>query len=160
MKKTNPKKVERKPAGSEIIRQCVIYVQAMAAFKAGFAADLTGNWDHCGSAKGQLGGHHLREAGLALRRLIELGTAFVEGRAPLTHAELFAKANVLSVIWDQEGGKTRSCEADETAYVWFFAREVADHCQAEAQRAEKRKAEAGFLSAAARTVMDSIASAS
>ena len=126
MKKTSPKKAEPKPAGSETIRQSVIYVQAMAAYKAGFTADITGNWDHCGSDNDKLGGKHLSEAGHALRRLIAISPACVHGRAPLTPAELFAKASVLTVILDEEGGQTRSLERDETAFVKFFAREVED----------------------------------
>ena len=131
-RKTSAKipKAEPKPAGSETIRQSVIYVQAMAAYKAGFTADITGNWDHCGSGGDQLGGKHLREAGHALRRLIAISPACVPGRAPLTPAELFAKASVLTVALDQEGGQTRSLEADETAYVRFFAREVEDAMRA------------------------------
>jgi hypothetical protein len=132
MKKTSPQKAEQKSVGSEIIRQCVIYVQAMAAYKAGFTADITGNWAHCGSGKKQLGGRQLREAGHALRRLIAISPAFVEGRPTLTASELFAKASVLSVIWDQEGGQTRSLEANETVYVRFFAREVEDSMRAQA----------------------------
>jgi hypothetical protein len=130
MKKTASKKTAPKPAGSETIRQCVIYVQAMAAYEAGFTADITGDWDHCGSGSEQLGGGHLREAGHALRRLIAISPACVEGRAPLTPAELFAKASVLTVVLDQEGGQTRSLEADETVYVRFFAREVEDAMRA------------------------------
>jgi hypothetical protein len=157
MKKTASKKAEPNPAGSEIIRQSVVYVQAMAAYKAGFTADITRNWDHCGSGNEQLGGKHLREAGHALRRLIAISPASESGRSPLTAQELFAKARVLTVVLDQEGGQTRSLEADETVYVRFFAREVEDHCRAEAATAEKRKTEAGFLSAAAQTVLASIA---
>ncbi len=123
-------KTEPKPAGSETIHQSVIYVQAMAAYKAGFTADLTGNWDHCGSDNEKLGGKHLREAGHALRRLIAISPACVEGRAPLTPAELFAKASVLSAVLGQEGGQTASLEADETVYVQFFAREVEDAMRA------------------------------
>jgi hypothetical protein len=46
---------------------------------------------------------------------------------------LFAKAGALSVMWAQEGGETRSCEVDETAYVRFFAREVEDFMRAQAE---------------------------
>jgi hypothetical protein len=131
-KKGKKHKRDQQPAGSEIIRQCVIYAQSIAAYQAGFKVDLTGNFDHAGSGKGQLGRDHLRTADHALARLVALSPSFVEGRAPLNAAELFAKAGVLSVIWSQEGGETRSCEVTETAYVRFFAREVEDFMRAQA----------------------------
>jgi hypothetical protein len=123
-------KAEPEPAGSEIIRQCVIYVQAMASYKAGFTADITDDWDYCGSGNKQLGGWQLREARHALRKLITISPACVAGRAPLIPAELFAKASVLTVILDQEGGQTRSLEADEAVYARLFAREVEDAMRA------------------------------
>jgi hypothetical protein len=134
-KKGKKHKRNQKPAGSEIIRQCVIYVQSMAAYEAGFTVDLTGNWDHAGAGQDRLGGEHLAHADRALAKLIALSPSFVAGRAPLSAAELFAKAGVLSVIWSQEGGETRSCEATETAYVRFFAREVEDSMRAQARDA-------------------------
>ena len=133
-KKGKKHKRDQQPSGSEIIRQCVIYAQSIAAYQAGFEMDLTGNFDHAGSGKGQLGRDHLRTADHALARLVALSPAF-KGRAPLNEAELFAKAGVLSVIWSQEGGETRSCEATETAYVRFFAREVEDSMRAQARDA-------------------------
>ena len=131
-KKGKKHKRDQQPAGSEIIRQCVIYVQSMAAFQAGFKVDPTGYWDHAGAGKGQLGRDHVLAADRALARLLAVSPSFVEGRAPLNAAELFAKAGVLSVIWSQEGGETRSCEVTETAYVGFFAREVEDFMRAQA----------------------------
>ena len=85
MKKGKKHKGESRPEGSEIILLCVIYVQAMAAYKAGFTADITGNWDHCGSGSEQLGGKHLREASHALRRLIATAPPVSRGelRLPL-----------------------------------------------------------------------------
>jgi hypothetical protein len=130
-KKGKKHKREQTPEKSEIIRQCVIYVQSMAAFQAGFKVDPTGYWDHAGSGKGQLGRDHVLAADHALARLVTLSPA--EGRAPLNAAELFAKAGALSVMWAQEGGETRSCEVTETAYVRFFAREVEDFMRAQAE---------------------------
>jgi hypothetical protein len=69
-KKGKKHKRNQKPASSEIIRQCVIYVQSMAAYQAGFKVDLTGNFDHAGSGKGQPGRDHLRTADHALARLV------------------------------------------------------------------------------------------
>ena len=134
-KKGKKHKRNQKPAGSEIIRQCVIYVQSMAAFTAGFEVDPSGNFDHAGSGKGQLGRKHLSHADHALRRLVALSPACLERRRPLTPPELLAKAGVLSAMWAQEGGKTRSCEPFETAYVRFFAREVEDSMRAQARDA-------------------------
>jgi hypothetical protein len=136
MKKGKKQKAEKKPEGSEIIRQCVIYVQSMAALKAGFAVD-TGNFAYAGCGPGELGSKQIRIADKALRQLIALSPAFVEGHPPLTREELLAKAGVLAALWEQEGGITRSCEANETAYVRFFAREVEDcmRVQAATERA-------------------------
>jgi hypothetical protein len=140
MKKPSSKKTAPKSAGSETIRQCVIYVQAMAAYKAGFTADITNDWDHCGSNKGREGGKHLRASEHALRKLISISPACVSGRAPLTAQELFAKASVLSAILSQDAvAKDQTLSLDETTFVKFFAIEVEDHCQAEVRRAEKRK---------------------
>src|SRR5450759_1962850 len=80
-KKGKKHKREQKSESSEIIRQCVIYVQSMAAYQAGFKVEI-GNFDHAGTGKGQLGRDYLRTADHALARLIS--PSFVEGRAPLS----------------------------------------------------------------------------
>src|SRR5258708_25616533 len=82
---------------SEIIEQCVVYVQSRAAYEAGFKADHTGQGDYAG-AGAKLGKRHLRKAQRGLLRLIALSPTDRPGRPPLSKDELFAKARVLQVI--------------------------------------------------------------
>ena len=48
-KKGKKHKRDQQPGGSEIIRQCVIYAQSIAAYQAGFKVDLTGI--SCGASR-------------------------------------------------------------------------------------------------------------
>jgi hypothetical protein len=54
-KKTKPK-AHTAAKHSEIIEQCVIYAQSVAAYEAGFKVDSTGDFDYAGSGKGQADG--------------------------------------------------------------------------------------------------------
>jgi hypothetical protein len=111
----------RESAGSEIIRQSVVYVQALAAHEAGFKADATGDCEFASD-----GG--LSKAGRALAKLNALSR---ETAPPLTALEVFAKASSLSEMYglrkDEELGE------DERAYIGHFAKEVvrflADRCE-------------------------------
>src|SRR5947209_3248049 len=113
---------------SEIIEQCVVYVQSRAAYEAGFKADHTGEGDYAG-AGAKLGKRHLRKAQRALLRLITLIISPTDrpGRPPLSKDELFAKARVLQVISMPKGD-----DPVEGAYVRFFALEVEDYLRAAA----------------------------
>jgi hypothetical protein len=150
-RKTIARKKPIKPAGSEIIRQCVVHAQSVAAFKAGYAVDLSGDFDFAGVGKGQLGLAPASLADHALRRLVALSP---EGNKRLSTAELFAKAKVLSLVMEAEGGNTRSLEPDETAFVRFFAREVEAYCRHAEQAKEEIRAENGFIRAALQTVAE------
>lgn len=107
------------PARSEIIDACVTYIQATTAYHAGFKADPTGNFDHAG-AHTKLGKGHLRKASRALARLVELAGI----GAPLTSAEMRAKAAVLRMMVD--AGGTFNPEPDEEDYVRLFAGEIVE----------------------------------
>jgi hypothetical protein len=102
-----------KIGASKVIRDCVVYVQSMAAFSAGFHVDPTGNGDYCDV------GDFTKKANAALRRL--------QANSPdcgPTLDELFAKSMVLRIMF-AAGGVT---EPRERAYARFFAAEVAVYC--------------------------------
>ena len=82
---------------SDVIRYAVIYVQSMAAFHAGFKADVTGNFAYAGPHRNQPGNRQLHRAKKALRKLIAISFT----RPPLTREELHAKAAVLAVVTQQ-----------------------------------------------------------
>jgi hypothetical protein len=54
------------PDHSKIIEQCVIYVQALAAYDAGFSVDRTGNSRYAGK------GRQIKNASRAISKLIGL----------------------------------------------------------------------------------------
>jgi hypothetical protein len=99
---------------SPIIEQCVIYVQCLAAYDAGFSIDVSGNSDYAGK------GDHLESAKRAMVKLLGLSPHARAGAAPLTPAELFSKAAVLAAMI----GLRKDHEPDhiETAYIRFFFR--------------------------------------
>jgi hypothetical protein len=103
---------------SEIIKQCVIYVQQLAAYDAGMSVDRSGNFDYAGS------GREVRKARRAMLKLIALSPPCKTGAAPLTALELHAKADVLTAMY----GLRDDEEPDhvERAYIRFFAAEVTD----------------------------------
>jgi hypothetical protein len=148
-RKTIARKKPIKPAGSEIVSECVIHAQSVAACKAGYEVDLSGDFDFAGVGKGQLGLVPFRRADQALRRLVALSP---EGT--LSTAELFAKAKVLSLVMEAEGGNTRSLEPDETAFVRFFAREVEAYCRRVEETKEAIDAENRFARACLQTIAE------
>src|SRR6187399_577530 len=64
---------------SEIIKQCVIYLQCKAAFKAGFDADTTGDGIFAGAQEGGLGSRPFSDAEKAIRRLTALSPLYGPG---------------------------------------------------------------------------------
>ena len=75
-RKSKAKAKEAKPEGSKIIEQCVIYVQRLAAWDAGFSVDRTGDADFCGT------GDHLKKSCRAMDKLIGLSPHTTPGAAP------------------------------------------------------------------------------
>jgi hypothetical protein len=118
------KKKKLKPAAqcSEIIEQCVIYAQSVAAFQAGFKVDSTSDFDHAGSGKGQRGRRPVRQAKRALLRLIALSSVN-KGDKVRSREEMLAKAGLLSIIGSQTN-EFRSPEKFEGAYIRLFANEI------------------------------------
>jgi hypothetical protein len=112
------KKKKAKAARSEIIEQCVIYVQAIAAFDAAFKADHTGDLEYASHNR------FMRKAHRAMVRLVALSPAHSD-RPPLSALELLAKAAVL----ENMVGLTKGEQPDEieTTYILNFAHEVGDY---------------------------------
>ena len=103
---------------SKIIEQCVIYVQCLAAYDAGFRVDHTGDADYAGK------GRQISKARRAMAKLVGLSPYLRTGAAPLTALELHAKAGVLAAMY----GLRNQEQPDkiEQAYIRFFAGEVSD----------------------------------
>jgi len=122
-------KMTTAPVLSEIIVQSTVYLQAMAAYEAGFRADATGDWDYAGAGSDKLGGRQLCKASKALAKLVALSPAFAAGRVPLTREELFAKAAVMAVVSKQ---LEVFAEPDkvERETIRLFAQEVTDYLSA------------------------------
>jgi hypothetical protein len=76
---------EERGERSEIIEQCVVYAQSIAAYNAGFKVDHTGDMDNAGAQA--LGGPQLRKARRALHKLVALSPAFTNGKPPLSPQE-------------------------------------------------------------------------
>jgi hypothetical protein len=108
---------------SEIIEQCVIYAQSIAAYQAGFEA--TDDFDYAGCDKGQGGRRPFRQADRALLRLIALSAVNAGDRLP-TLEELAARTRVLSVIRKHTGDFTHP-ETIESSYICLFAGELEDY---------------------------------
>jgi hypothetical protein len=106
------------PDHSKIIEQCVIYVQALAAYDAGFSVDRTGNSRYAGK------GRQIKNASRAISKLIGLSPHCRAGAAPLSALELHAKAGVLATMYGLRNGEQP--DATEMAYIRFFAGEVID----------------------------------
>ena len=130
-KKQKPVDAER----SEIIEQCVIYLQSKAAWLAGFEGDTTWDGLFAGSGKGELGRPHLRKADQAFRKLVGLSPAYCVGRSPLKFEELKAKAIVCRVM--EESADTDLTQ-DERCFVRFFVREVEDLPRGEVMKRRRR----------------------
>jgi hypothetical protein len=105
-------------AQSKIIEQCVIYVQQLAAFNAGFSVDHTGDCDFASK------GGRLKKASRAMCTLISLSPHTSPGAPALTALELRAKASVLSAMNGLQ--QHHQPDAVEQAYIRIFAREVSD----------------------------------
>jgi hypothetical protein len=103
---------------SEIIEQCLIYAQSIAAYNAGFYVDPTGDFDYAGCGDSQLGRHHFRNAKRALIKLVALGE---DVPAP-SRDELFAKARVAHLL--QGTDAKRNPEKHEAQYVIRLAKDV------------------------------------
>jgi hypothetical protein len=121
-KKAKPA-VEKTSERSEIIEQCLIYAQSIAAYNAGFYVDPTGDFDYAGCGSNQLGRQHFRNAKRALIKLVALGG----GVPTLSRDELFAKARVVRLL--QKTDAKRSPEKHEVEYVTRFAKDVSQYLQ-------------------------------
>ena len=117
-KKSKAKAKPAKPDSSKIIEQCVIYVQHLAAYDAGFSVDRTGNAEYCGK------GGQIKKARRAMCKLIGLSPHTTFDAAPLTPLELYAKAGVLAAMYGLR--KDEGPDETELVYVRFFAGEVSD----------------------------------
>lgn len=111
-------KAAAKPQTSKIIEQCVLYVQQMAAYDAGFNVDHTGDSDYASK------GSHFKKARRAMFKLICLSPHKRHGAPCLTALELHAKASVLEAMFGLRKGA--SPDADEQLYIGLFAGEVSD----------------------------------
>ena len=110
------------PERSEVIAQCVIYLQQLASYDAGFNADATGDSEYAGR------GNQIGKAKRALIRLVGLSPACIEGKPPLSAKELHAKATVLNALYGLR--QHEDLDPTESAYVRLFAREVEDYLRA------------------------------
>jgi hypothetical protein len=131
----SPRPPSEPGAHSDIIRHATIYVQSMSAYQAGFKADATGNSTYAGAHRGQPGGRQLQKAAKALRKLIALSPAGIDGRAPLTREELYAKAAVLTVVM-QQVEEFSEPDRFELAFISLFAQETTD-CLANLDKAKR-----------------------
>jgi hypothetical protein len=98
---------------SEIIEECLIYAQSIAAYDAGFYVDPTDDFDYAGCGDSQLGRHHFRNAKRALIKLVALG----ENVPALIWDELFAEARVVRLLQNTEAKRNP------------FAQEVSQYLQ-------------------------------
>jgi hypothetical protein len=105
------------PAPSKIIEQCVVYVQQLAAYDAGFSVDRTDGSEHCN-------GKQIKKARGAMCKLIGLSPHKRHEAPVLTALELYAKAGVLTAMYGLRNGEEP--DETETTYIRFFAGEVAD----------------------------------
>ena len=103
---------------SEIIKQCTIYAQSSAAYKAGFRTDRTADWDYAGSGKRQMGHSYTRRAKHALVKLAALSRE----KQPITADELFAEATVMKLLLKTEAGI--SPEPEESDFIERFTKDV------------------------------------
>jgi hypothetical protein len=140
MAKKQKRKAKAKTATkhSEIIEQCVIYAQSIAAYEAGFKVDSSSDFDYAGGEKSRRGRRPLRQADRALFRLVALSSVNDGERPRLSREEMRAKAGVLSIIG------TREHEEIEGAYIRSFAVELDDYFKEaieDAWRAKRSKAD-------------------
>ena len=103
---------------SEIIKQCTIYAQSSAAYKAGFRTDRTADWDYAGSGKRQMGHSYTRRAKHALVKLAALSRE----KQPITADELFAEANVMKLLLKTDA--RTNPEPQETDFLERFTKDV------------------------------------
>jgi hypothetical protein len=112
-RKTTPRKSVKPSAEDVIIRECVIYAQALAAHGAGFKADPDGNNDYAAA----LGRAHYDLAQRTLGKITAMPA--------VTPSGLQAKARILPLVVDDgyvmEGGEDRGPAAE---FFRSFAAEV------------------------------------
>ena len=105
-------------SANETIEQCIIYVQQLASYQAGFKADGTGDFQYAAA------GREIAKARRAMIRLIAISPHKTPGASPLTAVELKAKAAVLEAMYGLQ--KDEEPDEIELAYIRFFAGEVSD----------------------------------
>ena len=135
-RKTASKKTDKKaaPNHSEIIKQCVIYMQSTAGFEAGHDADATGSGDIAGDL---LGGVLLQSAEDALDTMVGLRSK--ANKPPLTVAELRSMAITCRAALDFDAGS--SLTEGTGAFVRLFAGEVDAYLRAVDDAERKARAE-------------------
>jgi len=111
----------------QILEQCAIYLQSMAAYRAADQID-TGDLDFLDGPAGPCT-QYFKAADKAILRLIGLSQAHKPSCPPLSPSELKAKAVVCRVM---EKEATEGLRRDERVYVRFFVREVEDFLAAQA----------------------------
>jgi hypothetical protein len=127
-KKSKAKAKEAKPEGSKIIEQCVIYVQCLAAYDAGFSVHRTGDADFCNT------GDQIKKAHRAMCKLVGLSPNKTHGTAAITPLDLYAKARVLETMYGLR--KDEEPNEIEMAYIPLFSGEVQDFLIAKHQVGE------------------------
>jgi hypothetical protein len=110
---------------SNLIKQCMIYAQATAAYKGGFYTDPTGNFEHAGAEHGKMGGAYLDKAERALEKL----AASSRKKRPITTAELLAEAKVMKLLMKTEA--RTNPEPEEADFVHRFTNDVAHYLEQE-----------------------------
>jgi hypothetical protein len=105
-------------AHSEVIKQCTVYAQAIAAYKGGFYTDPTGNFDYAGAARGRMGSACLDKAQRALEKL----TTLSRKKRPKSSGELFAEAKVVELL--MKAATDSYPEPEETDFVQCFVKDV------------------------------------
>jgi hypothetical protein len=134
--RTTSKKPPLKKASSsrsEIIKQCIVYMQSVTAYGAGCEAE----GDNCelAGAGGPLGAGLLKNANRALEKLIELSEARAAAKQMLSVAELKAKAVVCKEMMDFESGNV--IDGVQAEYIGLFADEVRTYFKKALNAAER-----------------------
>jgi hypothetical protein len=104
---------------SEIVMQCTIYAQSIAAYEAGFYADRSLEGHYAGGRSGP--GH--RHYNKAQRALLRLNVCAMKEVA-MTDVELFAKTRVFILLMQQASRKGHSLVDEENVFLRLFGLEV------------------------------------